>query len=78
MSDRIEAPFTDGLVGESNTTHRHELFDIAKAQSEAEVEPHSVANDFGREAVAAIERRGCVHQRSMPQGQVCGTLGSLS
>ncbi len=74
----LQAPFSDRLIGNDNATHSHNLFDIAKAQSEAEVEPHCVADDLSGETVAAIERRSSVHQPIMQHVLICGTLGSLS
>ncbi len=75
---KLEAPFTDRFIGNDNAAHGHNLFDIAKAQSEAEVKPHCVANDFGKEAMATIERSSGVHRRIMQQLQICSTLASLS
>ena len=46
----LQAPLSDGLVGEENTTHRHDLFDVAVAQSEAVVKPHGVGDDLRGEA----------------------------
>jgi len=76
----LEAPFSDRFVGENDTTHSHEFFDIAKAQSEAEGEPHSVADDLSREAVAVVERSSSssVHQPITQQVQSCSMLASLS
>ncbi len=74
----LEAPVSDGLVGESEAAHCHDLFDVAKAQSETEVKPHCVADDSGGETMTAVERSGCVHQRSMPHVRICRTLASLS
>ena len=50
----LERPFTDRFVSYDHPTNGHDLFNVAKAQSEAEVEPHSVADDFSREAMAAV------------------------
>ncbi len=74
----LEAPFTNRFVAERDATHPHDLFDIAKAQSEAEVKPHSVANDFGRKTMAAIKRRGGMHQPIMQHVQSCSMPASIS
>ncbi len=42
------------------------LLDISVAEGAAEVKPHCVADDFVRETMTAIVRRGCVHQRIKP------------
>jgi hypothetical protein len=34
----LEAPFSDRLIGESDTAHRQHFFNIAEAQGEAEVQ----------------------------------------
>ena len=75
---KLEAPLSNRLIGERNATHPHDLFNIAKAQSETEGEPDRVADDLGGEAMAAVEIRSGVHQRSMSQCQVYSTLASLS
>jgi len=74
----LEAPFSDRFIGNYNATHSHNLFDIAIAESKAEIEPHTVADDLRGEAVAAVERRSSVHQRIMQHVLICSTLGSLS
>ncbi len=75
---KLEAPFSDRLISNDDATHSHNLFDITIAESEAEVEPHCVADDLRREAMAAVERSSSVHRRIMPQGQTCCRLASLS
>jgi len=74
----LQSPLTDRFVGNDNATHSHDFFDISVAESEAEVEPHTVADDLRGETVAAVERRNSVHQPIMEHVLICGTLGSLS
>src|SRR6266540_4540359 len=59
---KLRAPRSDRLVRDGYAPIGQELLDIAQAQAEAEVEPHGVADDFGRVAIAGmtaarIERR---------------------
>ncbi len=49
------APGSNGLVGYGAATLGEKIFDIAKAQGEAMVEPNGLADDFGRKAVASIK-----------------------
>ena len=74
----LQASFSHRLIGNDYPTHSHYFFNVAVAESEAEVQPDSVADDFGRKTMTAIERSGCVHQPIMPHVLICFTLGSLS
>src|SRR5512139_2372350 len=47
-------PAPDGLIGKPNAAFRQQVFDVAQAQGEAEVEPDRLMDDLGREAVAAV------------------------
>jgi len=42
----LERPLANRFIGKLHAAHRHDFFDIAKTQSEAEGEPHSVADDL--------------------------------
>src|SRR5262245_30398799 len=55
---KLAAPLANGLIGHDHSTLKQELFDITKAQAEAEVQPHGVADDLGRKAVILIFRGG--------------------
>src|SRR5262245_55251278 len=62
----LEAPFSDRLIAENDTAHRQHLFNIAEAEREAEVQPHGMTDDLGREAMTMVRRDGGAHQSSMP------------
>ena len=47
-------PAPDGLIGDHDPAFRQQIFDVAEAQREPNIEPDRVLDDFGREAVAAI------------------------
>jgi hypothetical protein len=51
----LPAPIAHRFVRQQNAAFCHELFDIAVAQAKPEVEPDTVADDFGRESVALIQ-----------------------
>jgi hypothetical protein len=55
LGSEFDRPAPDGLIADLDPTHRHHLLDVAKTDREAEVEPHRMADDIGREAMA-IER----------------------
>ena len=74
----LQAPFSNRLIGNDYPTHSHYFFNVAVAESEAEVKPHCVADDLRREAMTAVERSSGMHRRIMPQGQTCCMLASLS
>ncbi len=42
----LERPFTDRFVSNDYPAHSHYFFNVAVAEGEAEVKPHSVADDF--------------------------------
>jgi hypothetical protein len=47
-------PAPNGLVGHHNAAFCKQVFDVAKAQGEPQVEPDCLLNDLGRESVAAV------------------------
>src|SRR5881275_529546 len=47
-------PAPDRFVRNIDAALSQQFFDIPEAQGEAEIEPHSVLNDLGREPVAGI------------------------
>ena len=47
-------PAPDGLVGKPNAAFRQQVFDVAQAQGEPEVEPDRLMDDLRREPVAVV------------------------
>jgi hypothetical protein len=43
-----------GFVRQHDTAFHHQLFDVPLAQAEAEVQPHTVADDLPRKSVAFV------------------------
>ncbi len=52
----LPAPRSNGFVRHRDATLGEKVLDIAKAESEPMVQPDGVADDFGWEAVASIQR----------------------
>ena len=50
------APLADGLVTDHDATLGEQILHVAETEMEAEVQPHGVGDDLGREAVAPIWR----------------------
>src|SRR3954449_8575984 len=55
----LERPLPHGLVADDDAAGRQHLFHHAQAQRKAEVQPHGVADDLARKAVAGVGRVGC-------------------
>jgi hypothetical protein len=51
---KLEAPLTDGFVGNVDATLEQEFLYVAVAQGEAIVEPDAMADDLARKAVVLI------------------------
>src|SRR4051794_9381474 len=63
----FQAPLPDRLVGDRDAASRQHLLNHTQAQREAEIEPHRVSDEFGRVAIAGIERvSGCRHPARIP------------
>ena len=54
FGSELETPEADGLVGDDDPSFGEQIFHIPKAESEPMVQPHAVANDFGRKTVASV------------------------
>src|ERR671916_3033337 len=64
----LERPPPHGLVAHDDAAGGQHLLDHAQAEREAEVQPHRVADDLGREAMTGIGRLGgwWAHSGSLP------------
>ena len=51
---KLQTSVSDGFIGDGDTAIEHHFFNISEAQGESVVEPHTVADDFGREAMATV------------------------
>src|SRR5262249_10475074 len=51
----LATPQPNGLVADLDTSLGEQLFDVAMAQVEAEVQPDGVADYLGREAMAMVQ-----------------------
>jgi hypothetical protein len=52
------APRAHGFIGQADAAFGHQLFHVAVAQAEAEIQLDTVANDLGREPMTLV-RMGC-------------------
>jgi hypothetical protein len=57
----FQNPSADGLVADLQPALRQQIFDIAVAQGEAQVEPNRVPDHIGREPMAGVG--DCLHAR---------------
>ena len=66
---KFPTPLTDGLIGDDDAAHKEPLFDIPIAEAEPEIQPDTVADNLGWEAVVLIAVRcgWSIHTASMPQ-----------
>ena len=66
LRPKPETPLADGLVGHRDPPLGQEISDVAEAQTEAVIEPHSVADDLWRESVSVMRGRLAVYSPSVP------------
>ena len=67
-------PAPDGLVGKPNAAFRQQVFDVAQAQGEPEVEPDRLMDDLRREAIPRVA--DLVHPGGYHSAKGTATLGS--
>ena len=63
----VSVPPPDRFVGHRDAALGQEIFDIAKAHSEAVIQPDGVADDFGRESISLVAQRVAFHRPSLPR-----------
>ena len=63
----LGAPPPDRLIAHRDTTCKHQLLDLTKAQREPEVQPHAVVDYLDRVAVALLRRRYGAHPTDPPR-----------
>src|SRR5450432_3375896 len=51
---KVVHPAPDCLVRDGDAAFRRQIFDVAKAQREPEIEPDRLVNDLGREPIPAV------------------------
>jgi hypothetical protein len=75
----LAASLADSFIRDDDPTSEQEFFDLAVAQAESEIQPHSMADDLCREtmALAQVDRRSRVHEASMACGVGTGQMRSL-
>ncbi len=55
---KLAAPFTDSFIGDEHASGKEQFLNIAGTQTESEVEPHGVADDFPGKVMVLIGLRG--------------------
>ncbi len=54
LGSKMVHPAAHRLIGNHDPAFRQQIFDVAEAQREPNIEPDRVLDDFGRKAIAAI------------------------
>ncbi len=62
----LEAPQTNGFVGNCDSALCEEVLDVPKAETESVVEPDGVADDLAWKPISAVTWRFAVHRSSLP------------
>jgi hypothetical protein len=57
----LERPLPDRFVADDHAPRSQQFFYITEAQCQTEVQPHGVADDLGRIAVAGVRRGFLFH-----------------
>ena len=65
--DRPQDPQPDRFVGHRDAALGQEIFDIAKAHTEAVIQPNGVADDLGGKSISVVARRVAFHRPSLPR-----------
>jgi hypothetical protein len=70
---KLQTPLADGFIRDDDFPGAQQLFDIAIAEAEAEIQPHRMTDDLGWEAVMLVTvGRWCIHTTSMAHQQGVG------
>jgi hypothetical protein len=61
---KLQTPLSHGFIGDDDPALSEKLFDITKTEREAEIEPHSMADNFRREAKTCVVggKSVCFHE----------------
>ena len=51
---KFSTPLAHRFIGDGNAVFSQQFFDFEEAQAEAMLEPHGVADDFGRKTMALV------------------------
>lgn len=59
---KLTAPFSDRFIENLKATKRHHFLNISEAEGECVIEPDTVEDDLGREAISLVRnaRRRCL------------------
>src|SRR5512144_1318627 len=62
----LGTPAPDRLITHHDTTYKHQLLDLTKAQREPKIQPHAAIDDLNRIAMALVRRRCGTHRPILP------------
>jgi hypothetical protein len=68
VGTELLTPDSNGFIRDDNPALGQKILNIPEAQAEAMVNPHSIANDFWREAMTVIARAAVLHGTSVSVG----------
>src|SRR5271156_2028561 len=63
----LGTPAPDRLITHHDTTYRHQLLNLTKAQREPKVQPHAMVDDLHRIPVTLVRRRCGAHPTDPPR-----------
>ena len=66
----LPAPLPHGFVRHDDAAFRQQILDIPEAQVVSVVEPHGVADDFRRKAMAKVAGSSSLHTGIVPRGEL--------
>ena len=68
VGSEFPAPSPDGFVRNDDSAFGQKIFNVPEAQTEAMIDPYSVADDFRRETVSVVTGSGAIHEMSLSIG----------
>jgi hypothetical protein len=61
----FSAPLSHRFERDDDTAFGQQIFNITEAHTETVIDPHSIADDFGRESVSTVTGSGSLHGLSL-------------
>lgn len=57
LRSKLLAPLPNGFIGQRDAAFSQQFFHFAEAQTKAVIQPHGVANNFGRKTMSLVANR---------------------
>ncbi len=70
LRSKLLTPLPNGFIGQRNTAFSQQFFHFAEAQTKAVIQPHGVANNFGRETMSLVTNRVGSHTSQSAKTQL--------